>query len=71
MCPCVDPQLAAPSAEVVSSLEALCEDPANCVLVISGRKKEDLQEWLGHIPQLGGGGSLPACLSITTTMVMR
>lgn len=46
-------QLAAPSAEVVSSLEALCEDPSNLVFVISGRKKDDLHEWLGHIPRLG------------------
>ena len=39
--------------EVTAALEALCEDPANLVFVISGRKKDDLQEWLGHIPNLG------------------
>jgi hypothetical protein len=38
---------------VVGSLEALCEDPSNLVFVISGRKKDDLHEWLGHIPRLG------------------
>lgn len=47
------PQLAAPSSEIVQALTELCEDPCNLVFVISGRRKEDLQEWLGHIPQLG------------------
>ena len=46
-------QLAHPPEEINNSLALLCEDPGNIVFIISGRKKDDLQEWLGHIPNLG------------------
>jgi len=36
-------QLAQPPPELISSLEALCDDPANLVFVVSGRRKDDLQ----------------------------
>ena len=36
---CSIAQLAAPPAAVLATLEALCEDPANVVYVISGRRK--------------------------------
>ena len=40
---CSIAQLAAPSPAVLATLEALCEDPANVVYVISGRRKVSFQ----------------------------
>ncbi|CAM9812881.1 unnamed protein product [Discosporangium mesarthrocarpum] len=46
-------QLAAPPPNLLQVLEALCEDPANVVYIISGRRKSELEEWLGGVPRLG------------------
>ncbi|CAM9278203.1 unnamed protein product [Laminaria digitata] len=46
-------QLSAPSPVLLQVLEALCEDMANVVYIISGRRKSELEEWLGGIPRLG------------------
>jgi hypothetical protein len=48
-------QLAQPPPELVASLEALCDDPANLVFVISGRRKDDLQVGVGVVVAAGGG----------------
>ncbi|CAH8257699.1 unnamed protein product [Arabidopsis lyrata] len=42
-----------PSAEVVSVLKALCEDPNNTVFIVSGRGKESLSNWLSPCENLG------------------
>jgi trehalose 6-phosphate synthase/phosphatase len=47
------PQDAFPDAQVRDLLTRLGEDPANAVILISGRKVADLQSWLGDIPNLG------------------
>lgn len=44
------PEQARPDLEVTSFLKALCEDPKNEVVVISGRDKDTLQQWLGRLP---------------------
>ncbi|CAM9115789.1 unnamed protein product [Choristocarpus tenellus] len=46
-------QLSAPPPALLHVLESLCEDPANAVYVISGRRKSELQDWLGGVPRLG------------------
>lgn len=38
---------------MLKALTALCADPKNIVWVISGRDQKVLEEWLGHIPNLG------------------
>mmetsp|Transcript_38022 Transcript_38022/g.103755 ORF Transcript_38022/g.103755 Transcript_38022/m.103755 type:complete len:119 (+) Transcript_38022:141-497(+) len=43
-------QLAQPSTALVDALDTVCRDPCNTVYVITGRKKEDLEDWFGHIP---------------------
>ncbi len=40
---------AKPDAELLALLNALTEDPANMVVIISGRNHETLQEWFGHM----------------------
>ncbi len=47
------PQEAAPDDELRELLAQLASDPANCVVVISGRTAADLQNWLGQVPRLG------------------
>lgn len=46
----VDPMAATPSTELLAVLAKLTADPANTVVVISGRPAETLQSWLGHLP---------------------
>ncbi len=46
------PRLAQPSPTLVSALRALCSDTRNTVYVLSGRRRDDLDEWL-NIPRLG------------------
>jgi trehalose 6-phosphate synthase/phosphatase len=46
-------QDAVPDYELRTLLEQLTSDPANCVVVISGRSAADLQRWLGQVPRLG------------------
>ncbi|CAM9120754.1 unnamed protein product [Sphacelaria rigidula] len=46
-------QLSKPPPPLLHVLEALCEDVANVVYVISGRRKSELEDWLGGVPRLG------------------
>ena len=44
-----DPMAARPSEELLQVLKKLTDDPANTVVVISGRPGATLEEWLGHL----------------------
>lgn len=44
------PHLATPSADVLRLLRTLSGDPANTVVLISGRDKKTLEGWFGRIP---------------------
>ncbi|EEY58496.1 trehalose-phosphatase, putative [Phytophthora infestans T30-4] len=46
-------ELAEPSAALMSCLEDLTATPHNTVYIISGRNKNRLQEWFGHLPRVG------------------
>jgi trehalose 6-phosphate synthase/phosphatase len=46
------PELAAPPPELPELLEKLARDPANRVMLISGRRRQDLLQWFGAIEQL-------------------
>ena len=48
-----DPPSAIPSDRVVRTLKTLASDPANSVWIISGRDQAFLEEWMGHITELG------------------
>jgi trehalose 6-phosphate synthase/phosphatase len=48
-----DPAAATPSEKVIRTLKTLAADPANAVWIISGRDQAFLDEWMGHIPELG------------------
>ncbi|KAF2495215.1 hypothetical protein BU16DRAFT_527089 [Lophium mytilinum] len=48
-----DPQAAIPSDRVLRTLKTLASDPANAVWIISGRDQAFLDEWMGHISELG------------------
>jgi trehalose 6-phosphate synthase/phosphatase len=48
-----DPHAAIPSDRVLRTLKALAADPKNAVWIISGRDEKFLDEWMGHIPELG------------------
>lgn len=48
-----DPQSAIPSDRVIRTLKTLASDPANAVWIISGRDQSFLEEWMGHISELG------------------
>ena len=48
-----DPQAAIPSDRVIRSIKTLASDPRNAVWIISGRDQAFLDEWMGHIPELG------------------
>ncbi|WP_256009280.1 bifunctional alpha,alpha-trehalose-phosphate synthase (UDP-forming)/trehalose-phosphatase [Desertivirga xinjiangensis] len=41
---------ASPDTELMSILHQLSSDPSNTVVIISGRKHENLEEWFGHLP---------------------
>lgn len=45
-----DPLKASPDAALINFLSVLSSDPKNKVVIISGRKKETLEEWLGKMP---------------------
>ncbi len=45
-----DPQLASPSAQVLSIVNQLASEPRNEVVLISGRDKDTLQNWFGDLP---------------------
>lgn len=44
------PSLASPATEVLDVLQSFANDPANDVVVISGRDATTLNQWLGHLP---------------------
>lgn len=44
------PPEAKPTAELIQILESLTSDPANTVVVISGRDHQTLDQWLGDLP---------------------
>jgi trehalose 6-phosphate synthase/phosphatase len=48
-----DPQAAIPSDRVIRTLKTLSADPRNAVWIISGRDQAFLDEWMGHISELG------------------
>lgn len=48
-----DPQAAIPSDRVIRTLKTLASDPRNAVWIISGRDQAFLDEWMGHISELG------------------
>jgi len=48
-----DPNAAIPSDRVLRTLKTLAADPKNAVWIISGRDQAFLDEWMGHIPELG------------------
>ena len=48
-----DPGQAIPSDRVTRTLKSLAADPANSVWIISGRDQAFLDEWMGHIAELG------------------
>lgn len=48
-----DPQAAIPSDRILRTLKTLSADPKNTVYLISGRDQAFLDEWMGHIPELG------------------
>jgi len=45
-----DPQRARPDEELLLLLRALTDNPRNRVVVISGRDRDTLHKWLGHLP---------------------
>ncbi|KAJ3096221.1 threalose-6-phosphate phosphatase [Phlyctochytrium planicorne] len=47
------PNAAVPSPEMLQYLTVLAQDPDNYIFVISGRDQACLDNWLGHIPNLG------------------
>ena len=40
---------ASPDGELYDILQQLCADPANRVVIVSGRRHETLEEWFGHL----------------------
>ncbi len=47
------PNEATPDDNLRNLLAQLTSDPANCVMVVSGRRAADLERWLGQVPHLG------------------
>jgi trehalose 6-phosphate synthase/phosphatase len=45
-----DPQMAKPDNVLISILKKLTSNKKNRIVIISGRDKETLEEWLGHLP---------------------
>jgi trehalose 6-phosphate synthase/phosphatase len=45
-----EPRLARPDPELMAALTALCADPANEVIIVSGRPRHTLQNWFGELP---------------------
>ncbi|HYH75650.1 MAG TPA: trehalose-phosphatase [Candidatus Saccharimonadales bacterium] len=44
------PSGAAPPQELLRTLEVLAQQPANTVVIVSGRDKQTLTDWLSHLP---------------------
>ena len=45
-----DPGAATPSADLLRTLRELGSDERNRVVLVSGRRREDLERWFGHLP---------------------
>lgn len=45
-----DPQMAKPDTTLINLLKRLTENPKNRIVIISGRDRETLDKWLGHLP---------------------
>lgn len=45
-----NPQLSKPDQELLDLLSRLCDDPYNRVIIISGRDRQTLGGWIGHLP---------------------
>jgi len=45
-----DPQAVVPDAELLTILKQLCADKRNKVVINTGRDKETISRWLGHLP---------------------
>jgi trehalose 6-phosphate synthase/phosphatase len=45
-----EPHMASPDQEVLQLLKGLSDQKQNRLIVISGRDKDTLEEWLGHLP---------------------
>lgn len=45
-----EPRMARPDVELVKLLTELGSDPANKVTIISGRPRQTLESWVGHLP---------------------
>jgi trehalose 6-phosphate synthase/phosphatase len=48
-----DPQSAIPSDRILRTIKTLAADPANTVWIVSGRDQAFLDEYMGHISELG------------------
>jgi trehalose 6-phosphate synthase/phosphatase len=48
-----DPAAAIPSDKVLRTMKSLAQNPKNAVWIISGRDQQFLDDWMGHIPELG------------------
>jgi trehalose 6-phosphate synthase/phosphatase len=48
-----DPAAAIPSDKVLRTVKSLAQNPKNAVWIISGRDQQFLDDWMGHIPELG------------------
>jgi trehalose 6-phosphate synthase/phosphatase len=46
------PEHAVPAGSVLELLDRLAADAANCVVIISGRRRNDLERWFGHLRSL-------------------
>lgn len=46
----IDPGLARPDEDLLNLLAALGADPANEIVIVSGRPRRDLEEWFGKLP---------------------
>ena len=44
------PSLAKPTEQLINILKVLSSDPHNTVFIVSGRKRDNLDEWLGELP---------------------
>eukprot|EP00929_Paragymnodinium_shiwhaense_P113217 TRINITY_DN8147_c0_g2_i1.p1 TRINITY_DN8147_c0_g2~~TRINITY_DN8147_c0_g2_i1.p1 ORF type:complete len:1190 (+),score=229.25 TRINITY_DN8147_c0_g2_i1:170-3739(+) len=42
-----------PSPQILDCLQALCADPSNTVVILSGRNREMMEDWFGPIDNLG------------------
>lgn len=44
-----DPEKVRPDSQLLDILERICSDENNTVVIVSGRDKESLDQWLGHL----------------------